>query len=163
MGNFAENLNLGNRVRPPPPVQMLLFPNALCCSLYECNWVCADGKIFTKFLPANNFCQLLRVTRRRSCTSAGNAQAQLPGSCTFGMINRGRLELATSAIISQSSPTSIPCPTCGGIFSPSGSKIHCFACIFNKCITQIEHEITHPCEQVHFSLYIDCYVKCMAC
>ena len=30
-----------------------------------------------KFLPANNFCQLLRVTRKRSCTSAGNPQAQL--------------------------------------------------------------------------------------
>ena len=58
-------------------LQMLLFPNALCCSLYECNCVCAVTKIFTKFLPANNFCQLLRVTRKRSCTSAGNAQAQL--------------------------------------------------------------------------------------
>ena len=58
-------------------LQMLLFPNALCCSLYERNCVCAVTKIFTKFLPANNFCQLLRVTRKRSCTSAGNAQAQL--------------------------------------------------------------------------------------
>ena len=56
---------------------MLLFPNALCCSLYERNCVCTVTKIFTKFLPANNFCQLLRVTRKRSCTSAGNAQAQL--------------------------------------------------------------------------------------
>ena len=56
---------------------MLLFPNTLSCSLYECNCVCAVTKIFTKFLPANNFCQLLRVTRKRSCTSAGNAQAQL--------------------------------------------------------------------------------------
>ena len=58
-------------------LQMLLFPNALCCSLYERNCVCAVTKIFTKFLPANNFCQLLRVTRKHSCTSAGNAQAQL--------------------------------------------------------------------------------------
>ena len=58
-------------------LQMLLFPNALCCSLYERNCVCAVTKIFTKFLPANNFCQLLRVTRKRSYTSAGNAQAQL--------------------------------------------------------------------------------------
>ena len=58
-------------------LQMLLFPNALCCSLYEPNCVCAVTKIFTKFLPANNLCQLLRVTRKRSCTSAGNAQAQL--------------------------------------------------------------------------------------
>ena len=56
---------------------MLLFPNALCCSLYERNCVCAVTKIFTKFIPANNFCQLLRVTCKRSCTSAGNAQAQL--------------------------------------------------------------------------------------
>ena len=58
-------------------LQMLLFPNALCCSLYERNCVCAVTKIFTKFLPANNFCQLLRVTPKHSCTSAGNAQAQL--------------------------------------------------------------------------------------
>ena len=56
---------------------MLLFPNALCCSLYERNCVCAVTNIFTKFLPANNCCQLLRVTRKRSCTFAGNAQAQL--------------------------------------------------------------------------------------
>ena len=56
---------------------MLLFPNALCCSLYERNCVCAVFKIFSKFLPANNFCQLLRVTRKRSFTSASNAQAQL--------------------------------------------------------------------------------------
>ena len=56
---------------------MLLFPNALCCSLDERNCVCAVTKILKKFLPANNFCQLLRVTRKRSCTSAGNAQAQL--------------------------------------------------------------------------------------
>ena len=56
---------------------MLLFPNALSCSLYERNCVCAVTKTFPKFLPANNFCQLLRVTRKRSCTSVGNAQAQL--------------------------------------------------------------------------------------
>ena len=56
---------------------MLLFPNALCCSLYERNCVCAVTNIFTKCLPANNFCQLLRVTRKLSCTSVGNAQAQL--------------------------------------------------------------------------------------
>ena len=58
-------------------LQMLLFPNGLCCSLYERNCVCAVAKIFTKFLPENNFCQLLRVTRKCSCTSAGKAQAQL--------------------------------------------------------------------------------------
>ena len=66
-----------NLALPAPPVQMLLFPNALCCSLYERNCVCAVTNIFTKFLSANNFCQLLRVTRKHSCTSAGNAQAQL--------------------------------------------------------------------------------------
>ena len=56
-------------------LQMLLFPNTLCCSLYERN--CAVTKIFTKFLPADTFCQLLWVTRKHSCNSAGNAQAQL--------------------------------------------------------------------------------------
>ena len=66
---------------------MLLFPNALCCSLYERNCVCAVTKIFTKFLNANNFCQLLRVTRKRSCT--------------FETINGGHLELATSPIDSK--------------------------------------------------------------
>ena len=50
---------------------------SLCCSLYERNCVCAVTKIVTKFLPANNYCQLLRVTRKWSCTSVGNAQAQL--------------------------------------------------------------------------------------
>ena len=60
-----------------PPVQMLLFPNALCCSLYERSCVCAVTKTLTKFLPTNNFCQLLQVKRKRSCISAGNAQAQL--------------------------------------------------------------------------------------
>ena len=66
-----------NDNRSRSSLQMLLFPNALCCSLYERNCVCAVTKIFTKVLPANNFCQLLRVMRKRSCTSAGNAQAQL--------------------------------------------------------------------------------------
>ena len=44
-------------------LQMLLFPNALCCSLYKRNWVCAVTNIFTRkqFLP----------------TSAGNVQEQL--------------------------------------------------------------------------------------
>ena len=65
-------------------LQMMLFPNALCCSLYECNCVCTVTKFFTKFLPANNFCQLLRVTCKRSCI--------------FRMINRGCLELVTSPI-----------------------------------------------------------------
>ena len=37
----------------------------------------AVTKICTKFLPVNNFCQLLRVTHKHSCTSVGNAQAQL--------------------------------------------------------------------------------------
>ena len=74
-------------------LHMLLFPNTLCISLYEHNCVCTVTKICPNFLPANNFCQLLRVTRKRSCTSAGNAQAQL-----HFRINRERLELATSSI-----------------------------------------------------------------
>ena len=36
-------------------LQMLLFPKALCCSLYERNCVWAVTKSFTKFLPANSF------------------------------------------------------------------------------------------------------------
>ena len=75
-------------------LQMLIFPNALCCSLYERNCVCAVTKMFTKFLPANNFCQFLRVTRKRSCTSASNAQAQLH----FWDDQQRALELATSPI-----------------------------------------------------------------
>ena len=77
--SFEARFNLCFRsyYMPTSQLQMLLFPNALCCSLYERNCVCAVTKIFTKFLPANNFCQLLRVTRKRSCTSASNAQAQL--------------------------------------------------------------------------------------
>ena len=58
-------------------LQMLLFPNALCCSPYERNCVWAVTNFFTKFLPADSFCQLLLGTRKRSCTSAGNAQVQL--------------------------------------------------------------------------------------
>ena len=65
------------RTQSTMQLQMLLFPNALFCSLYERNCVCAVTKIFTKFLSANNFCQLLQVTRKRSCTSAGKAQPQL--------------------------------------------------------------------------------------
>ena len=75
---FTVCVDLGFHNQKPgcTELQMLLFPNALCCSLYERNCVCAVTKILTKFVPANNFCQLLRVTRKRSCTSAGNAQAQ---------------------------------------------------------------------------------------
>ena len=51
---------------------MWLIPNALCCSLYKRNWVCSVTEFFTKKIS-----QLLRVTRKRSCTSAGNAQ--VPG------------------------------------------------------------------------------------
>ena len=78
-------------------LQILLFPNALCCSLYERKvCICVVTKIFTKFLPANYFCQLLRVTRKHSCTSAGNAQAQL--HFRDDQQSRGLLELATSPI-----------------------------------------------------------------
>ena len=53
---------------------MLLIPNALCYSQYKCNCVCAVTKFF---YPQKNFSQFLRVTCTCSCTSAGNAQAQL--------------------------------------------------------------------------------------
>ena len=101
-------------------LQMLLFPNALCCSLYEHNCVCAVTKFFTKFLPVNNFCQLLRVTRKRSCT--------------FAMINRGRLELATS-------PTG---PRACLISSPTHIHKHCLhhphiqiVCLHNNTIFKL--------------------------
>ena len=87
---------------------LLLLYNCRCCyfqtpSVVHCMNTTASAqspKFLKKFLPANNFCQLLRVTRKRSCTSAGNAQA----SCTFGMINRGSLELATSPIPTDFKP-----------------------------------------------------------
>ena len=69
--NFHRNQTCGGRIAD------VAISNALCCSLYERNCVCAVTNIFTKFLPANNFYQLLRVTRKRIGTSAGNAQAQL--------------------------------------------------------------------------------------
>ena len=75
--DMLGDITILRSVHTTPQLQILLFPNALCCSLYERNYVCAVTKVFTKFLPANNFCQFLRVTRKRSCTSAGNAQAQL--------------------------------------------------------------------------------------
>ena len=55
-------------------------PNCRCWyfqtpSVVHCICVCAVTKISTKFLPPNNFCQLLRVTRKRSCTSAGNLRS----------------------------------------------------------------------------------------
>ena len=48
-------------------LQMLLFPNALCCSLHECNCVCAVTKNFNEIFTRKQFLP----------TSAGNAQAQL--------------------------------------------------------------------------------------
>ena len=78
-------------------LQMLLFPNALCCSLYERNCVCAVTKIWTKFLPANNFCQLLRVTRKRSCTSAGhmNFLGELKHLCRHDVQNNSEVRKIT--------------------------------------------------------------------
>ena len=50
-------------------LQMLLFPNALCCSLYERNCVCS-------LRSHQNFYEIF--TRKQFLpTSAGNAQAQL--------------------------------------------------------------------------------------
>ena len=68
-----------NWALPTSSVQMFLIPNALCCSLYKRNCVCA----VTKFLSAKNFMP----------TSAGKTHKR---SCTSAMINRGHLELATS-------------------------------------------------------------------
>ena len=48
-------------------LQMLLFPNALCCSLYEHNCVCASHQNFYEIFTRKQFLP----------TSAGNAQAQL--------------------------------------------------------------------------------------
>ena len=48
-------------------LQMLLFPNALCCSLYDRNCVCAVTQIFYEFFTRKQFLP----------TSAGDAQAQL--------------------------------------------------------------------------------------
>ena len=59
--------------------------NCRCCyfqtpSVVHCMNVTASAqspKFLRNFYPQTIFCQLLRVTRKRSCTSAGNAQAQL--------------------------------------------------------------------------------------
>ena len=61
-------------------LQMLLISHT-CCPLYKCNCVCA----FTKSLPAKKLLP----------TSAGKTHKR---SCTFAVINRGRLELTTSPI-----------------------------------------------------------------
>ena len=51
MGNFAENLNLGNRVRPPPA----LTRDQLCCPLY--------GSDFYFFTSLVTFRVAIHVTR----------------------------------------------------------------------------------------------------
>ena len=38
-------------VHATPQLQMLLFPNALCCSLYERNCVCAVTNFLRNFYP----------------------------------------------------------------------------------------------------------------
>ena len=58
-----------------------IYCNCRCCyfqtpSVVHCMNATASAQS-PKFLPANHFCQLLRVTRKRSCTSAGNTQMQL--------------------------------------------------------------------------------------
>ena len=94
MGNFAENLNLGNRFRPPPLCRCWYFQTPSVVHCMNATASAQSPKFCTKFLPANNFCQLLRVTRKRSCT--------------FGMINRGCLELATSPIGADAPPNHPP-------------------------------------------------------
>ena len=59
--------------------------NCRCCyfqtpSVVHCMNATASAqspKFLRNFYPQTIFCQLLRVTRKCSCTSAGNAQAQL--------------------------------------------------------------------------------------
>ena len=66
--------------------------NCRCCyfqmpSVVHCMNATASAQstnFLQNFYPQTNFAQLLRVARKHSCT--------------FGMINRGRLELATSPI-----------------------------------------------------------------
>ena len=116
-----SNVSAPTQEKTMPQLQMLLFPDALCCSLYERNCVCAVTKIFTKFLPANNFCQLLRVTRKRSCTSAGNAQAQLhfwdDQQRAFGISNISNWISATesskyASVLTKDSLAAFPLHTC---------------------------------------------------
>ena len=71
---------------PPDESQLFVcrkleYPNCRCCYFQTPSLVhCMNATVSAqspKFLPTNNFCQPLRVMRKRSCTSAGNAQAQL--------------------------------------------------------------------------------------
>ena len=59
---------------PASSEQMFLIPNVLCYSLCKRNCVCAVTKFFTR---KKTFSCLLWVTRKRSCNSVGNVQAQL--------------------------------------------------------------------------------------
>ena len=61
MGNFAENLNLGNRFRPPPPVRLeksdtpfffFFFLILLCTQLKVSKYVC----LFVRISLACRFC-----------------------------------------------------------------------------------------------------------
>ena len=92
-GNLGENHQLNVRIvdndGKDVQKQMLLIPNALCCSLYKRNCVCA----VTKFLPAKK-----KKTFANFCEHKKNNIIHGRCSCTFVMINRGLLELATSPI-----------------------------------------------------------------
>ena len=48
MGNFAENLNLGNRFRPPPPAEVDLGKVGHACLLnFQQNFPCRLTRDFT--------------------------------------------------------------------------------------------------------------------
>ena len=59
MGNFAENLNLGNRVRPPcPPVSQYERPRAVALASSAC--VNKTTNIITEFTRKDPFLHLKR-------------------------------------------------------------------------------------------------------
>ena len=109
---FIKSMSNGNSPVHAYNCRCCYFPIALCCSLYEGNCVCAVTKFFTKFLPANSFCQLLRVTRKRSCTSASNTQAQLhfrdDQQRTFGVSNISNFTCAHKEIVLVAATVILP-------------------------------------------------------
>ena len=86
---------------------MLLIPNALCCSLYKCNCVCAVTKFFTckKLFPTSV------GNSKHSCTSAGNAQAQIhfrdDQQRAFGISNISNWYLLPLFILAAKCPHSL--------------------------------------------------------
>ena len=80
------------------------------------------------FLPAKNFCQLLWVMRKHSCT--------------FSMINRGRLELATSPIGRYWYKVNVPMLSNNGTFQYLGlTKVYFFLNSVYSIMCQVEGEL----------------------